>query len=301
MRTASVVKRESDITRRAFPFELLHARGPATNMSAMHWHDFLELSFVRSGTGTYQIEDKSFEVGPGDIVIINNTERHRVTYEASAPLHETVLHFSPELLSRAGRPPQSADEAALPLFRYDGAAFQNKPALSSPTRRAVRRLVGEIGKEWAGRRPWYEPLIRAKLMEIVSLLLRESGIRAPESPTVVSARRRTIARLEQILAWLRANSHRPVSLAAIARRFSMRPSYFSDYFRRNLGVTLTEYLMQVRIREATRLLEEGRMGSTDAAFACGFNTTASFYRAFKKVTGASPGALLRQRASTKGG
>jgi AraC-like DNA-binding protein len=269
-------------------------------MSAMHWHDFLELSYARAGTGTYQIEDKSFEVGPGDIVIINDTERHRVTYEASDPLHETVMHFSPELLSGAGRSPQSAEEAALPLFRYDGAAFQNKPVLSSPTRRAVRRLVGEISAEWAGRRPWYEPLIRAKLTEIVSMLLRESGIRAPESPTVVAARKRTMARLEQILAWLRANYHQPVSLAAIARRFAMRPSYFSDYFRRNLGVTFTDYLMQVRIREATRLLESGQMGSTDAAFACGFNTTASFYRAFKKVTGASPGAWLRRRGATKG-
>ena len=291
-RTGKVVKRESDITRSSFPFEVLHATGPASNMSAFHWHDFMEISFVRAGAGTYQIEDKTFRVEPGDIIVINNTERHRVTYDERRPLHETVLHFSPELLA-GGKGSGGMDQGSLQLFRYNGAAFVNKPRLSDGTRRAARRLIREIRNEYAGRKPWFELLIRAKLLELVSLLLRESGMRKPESRAAVAARRRTIARLEQILSWLRANYMHAVSLAAISRQFSMRPSYFSDFFRKSLGVTFTEFLMQLRVHEAARLLEDGRMGSTDAAFACGFNTTASFYRAFKRVMGANPGEWLQ--------
>jgi AraC-like DNA-binding protein len=287
--------------RASFPFEVLHARGPASNMSARHWHDFMEISFVRAGTGTYEVEDKTFRVEPGDIIVINNTERHRVTYDERRPLHETVLHFSPELL--AGSKGSGAwDERSLQLFRYDGAAFVNNPRLSDATRRSVRRLIGEIRGEYAGRKRWFELLIRAKLLEIVSLLLRESGMRTPESRAAVAARRRTIARLEQILSWLRANYMRPVSLAVVSRQFSMRPSYFSDFFRKSLGVTFTEFLMQLRVREAARLLEEGAMGSREAAFACGFNTTASFYRAFKRVMAANPGEWLRDpRRKERGG
>ncbi len=292
MSPTRVVKRESDITRMAFPFELLHAKGPATNMSAFHWHEFLELSFVRAGTGTYEIENKTFAVGAGDIIIINNTERHRVTYDPSSPLHETVLHFSPGLLE--GELPAGAmRDQGLPLFRYDGAVFVNKPSLPASTRRGIRRLVGEIRREWEGRRPWFAPLIRAKLVEVVCLLLRAQGMREPESPSALAARRKTIARLEQILAWVRANYRRPMRLSEIAERFSMRPSYFSDFFRRNFGVTFTEYLTQLRVQEAARLIEQGRTGSTDAAFACGFATRASFYRAFRKVMGANPGDWLR--------
>ncbi len=299
VRPGKVVKRESDITRTSFPFEVLHARGPASNMSAFHWHDFMEISFVRAGTGTYEIEDKSFRVEPGDIIVINNTERHRVTYDARRPLHETVLHFSPELLA-GSKGSGGMDEGSLQLFHYDSGAFVNKPRVSDGTRRAIRRLIGEIRGEYAARKPWFELLIRAKLLEIVSLLLRESGIRKPVSRAAAAARRRTIARLEQILAWLRANYTRPVGLAEVARQFSMRPSYFSDFFRKSLGVTLTEFLMQLRVHEAARLLETERMGSTDAAFACGFNTTASFYRAFKKVMGANPGDWLQGRSRTRG-
>ena len=284
MKSPHAVRRESDLVTRAFPFELLHARGPATNMRAFHWHDFVELSFVRSGRGTYEIEEKRFRVGPGDVVIINDTERHRVTYRASEPLHETVLHFATGLLDARYRH----------LFRYDGAAFANKPRLSPPARRAARRLVGEIRNEWETRRPWHELAVRAKLLEIVALLLRECGVREPGTPAAVAARRRTIERLETVLAWMRAGFRGPIGLAEAARRCGMRPSYLSDFFRRNLGVTFTEFLAHLRVEEAARLLAEGQ-GSTDAAFASGFNTTAGFYATFKRVMGANPGEWLRRR------
>jgi AraC-like DNA-binding protein len=264
-------------------------------MRAFHWHDFVELSFVRAGRGTYEIENKTFRVAPGDIIIINNTERHRVTYRASAPLHETVLHFSPEFLT-GGTAAGRMDDRYLQLFRYDGATFANKPRLSDPARRAVRRIVNEIRAEWSGRRPWFELSIKARLLELVSLLLRECGVREPGPPAAAAARRKTIARLEQVLAWLRANYRHPVSLGDISAHFSMRPSYFSDFFRRNLGVTFTDHLAQLRVHEAARLLAEG-MGSTEAAFASGFNTTAGFYTAFKRTMGTNPGEWLRRRSS----
>jgi len=297
MRPDRTVKRDSDITRRSFPFELLHAKGPATNMRAFHWHDFVELSFVRAGRGTYEIENKTFRVSAGDIIIINDTERHRVTYRASDPLHETVLHFSPEFLT-GGTAAGHRDDRSLSLFRYDGASFANKPGLSEPARRSVRRIVNEIAAEWAGRRPWFELAIKARLLELVSLLLRECGVREPGPPAEAAARRKTMARLEKVLAWLQANFRRPVSLGDIAREFSMRPSYFSDFFKRNLGVTFTEHLAQLRVHESARLLAEGT-GSTEAAFASGFNTTAAFYAAFKRTMGTNPGDWLRQRSERR--
>jgi AraC-like DNA-binding protein len=289
MKPAPTIRRDSDLATRVFPFELLHAREAATNMRAFHWHDFVELSLVRSGRGTYEIEDKTFRVGPGDVVIINDTERHRVTYRAFEPLHETVLHFAPGLL----------DDRYQRLFHYDGAAFANKPRLSPPARRAVRRLVGEIRSEWEARLPWHELAVRAKLLEIVALLLRECGVREPGTPAAAAARRRTIARLELVLAWMRAGFRRPIGLAEAARRFSLRPSYLSDFIRRNLGVTFTEFLAHLRVEEAARLLAEGR-GSTEAAFASGFNTTAGFYAAFKRVMGVNPGEWLRRRGAPGG-
>ena len=290
MKSAHAVRRESDLVTRAFPFELLHARGPATNMRAFHWHDFVELSFVRSGRGTYEIEDKTFRVGPGDVIIINDTERHRVTYRASEPLHETVLHFAPGLL----------DDRYRHLFHYDGAAFANKPRLSPPACRAARR-ARRRDQERVGIAP---AVARARRQGEAA---RDRG---PAAARVRGARARDAGRCRgaaadhraprDVLAWMRTDFRRPISLAEAARRCGMRPSYLSDFFRRNLGVTFTEFLAHLRVEEAARLLAEGQ-GSTEAAFASGFNTTAAFYAAFKRVMGANPGEWLRRRGARSKG
>jgi AraC-like DNA-binding protein len=280
------VKRESPISRRAFPFELLHAEGPANNMRAFHWHDFMELSYVRRGSGIYEIEDKVFRVSRGDVVIINNCERHRVTYDPAAPLYETVFHFAPQLL--CPREAEGLDAGYLRLFLYDGATFDNAPALPPAVRREVGRLVADIRVEYAARRPWGELMIKARLLTLVTHLLRACGLSEQPDPRGVAARRRNIARLERILACIRKSFASELGLGGIALRFGMNPSYFSDYFRRNLGITFSEHLARVRIQEAIRLLGEDRQNVTEIALACGFNTPASFYRAFRRVTGGSP-------------
>jgi AraC-like DNA-binding protein len=282
------VKRESPISSRPFPFEILHTDGPANNMPFFHWHDFMELSCVTRGTGRYEIEEKVFTVRAGDIVIINNIERHRVTYDPADPLHETVMHFAPELL--CARDARGLDARYLRLFLYDGATFSNKPELHGRMRGELSRLVSEIRREYRDRRPWHELMIKAKLLTLVTCLIRECGVAEAGDPRIITVRRRNIARLERILAYVRKGFREQIHLNDIANRFSMNPSYFSDYFRQNLGITFREYLAQARVTEALRLLGEDRMSTTDIALACGFNTPAGFYAAFKKATGMRPGA-----------
>jgi AraC-like DNA-binding protein len=202
-------------------------------------------------------------------------------------LYETVLHFAPELLCARGE--DRLDSRYLRLFLYDGATFANAPALTPEARRAVGRLVAEIRAEAAARRPWHELMIKSKLLTLVTHLIRACGLSEQPDPERVAQRRRNIARLEKILAYIRKNFTAELGLGTIARRFDMNPSYFSNYFRRNLGITFSEHLAQLRVQEALRLLAEDRLSVIDIAFACGFNTATSFYRVFRKSTGKSPG------------
>ena len=64
----------------------------------------------------------------------------------------------------------------------------------------------------------------------------------------------------------------------------MSSSYFSDFFKKNLGISFLQYLTQVRIGEAVRLIKENRQNISEIAFTVGFNNIGSFYNAFKKIT-----------------
>jgi len=284
------VKRESDINRRPFPFELLHAQGPANNMPTFHWHDFMEISYVTQGAGVYEIEDKVFPVHTGDIIIINNVERHRVTYDPENPLFEIVLHFAPLLIWSKDK--NSFDHRYLNLFLYEGASFSNIPPLDERTRKTISRLIMDIKKEYQTRPLGFELMIKSKLLTVITYLIRTSALREETSPDTHVARRKNIARLEEILVYIRENSSEQIGLTDTAARFKMNPSYFSDYFHKNLGITFTDHLMHLRVQEAIRLLKEGRMSTTEIVYACGFNTAASFYRAFRKVTSVNPGEYM---------
>lgn len=285
-------KRESNLKEKLFPFEMVHIGEPANNMDVFHWHDFMEISYIQDGNGIYEVEDKVFSVQKGDIVIVNNIERHRVTYNAEEPLYETVMHFEPRLIwSRENSP---FDYNYLKLFLYNGTNFSNKPELSEKTKGNITSLISEIVEEYTHKKPYYELMIKSRLLTVITILIRQCDAKIDNACDFI-AKRNNIDRLEKILRYINENFNKDISLEIVAHKFFMNASYFSDFFKKNIGVNFSEYLTRLRISEAIRLLNETGDNSTQIAFACGFNNTSSFYNAFKKITGMNPGEYKRSR------
>jgi YesN/AraC family two-component response regulator len=285
-----VEKRKSNLIEKAFPFEVLHIDEPANNMNTFHWHEFMEISFIQSGKGKYEIEDKEFFVCKGDIIVINNIERHRLTYNTQEPLYETVIHFDPSLIS--SRENTTLDFTYMKLFKYERASFNNKPDLTDEIKEIVKSLISDIITEYMKKLPYFELMLKSKLLTLITHLLRQCNAQ-PVSDFEIISKRNQIERLEKILDYINDNYSKDISLDSIANKFFMNSSYFSDYFKRNIGINYSEYLSKKRINQAIQLLNESRMSSTEAAFNCGFNNVTSFYNAFKKVTGMSPGDYLK--------
>jgi AraC-like DNA-binding protein len=286
------VKREWSLADGDFPFEIVHIGEPANNMSTFHWHDYMELSYIQKNGGRFEIEDRVYQVAKGDVVIINNIERHRVTYKGSKPLYETVIHFDPRLIWFREDP--TMEYGYLKLFRHNRIAFNNRPELSDATKKELAQLFGQITAEYQAKKPFHKLLIKARLLTIIALLLRECTVEAVDDGVFLS-KRNNIDRLKRILDFIEGNSRSAIGLESTAARFHFNASYFSDYFRKNVGITFSEYLSRVRVRDAIALMTEKSLSSTEAAYECGFNNIASFYAAFKRVTGMNPGAYLKSR------
>lgn len=273
-----------------FPFEVAHIGEPANNMPTLHWHEFMEISYVQKGSGKYEIEGKTFIVNPGDIIIINNIEKHRVSYVAETPLYETVIHFSPTLLwSLDGG---SCEQDCMRLFKNEKMFLSNKPNMDDATRNQISLLISEIIDEYIGKRPYYNLMLKSKLLALISIILRKSQVKYSDEIETIS-KRNQIDRLEKILSYIADNYENELSLDIIAQKFYMNPSYFSDYFKKNMGINFTEYLSRLRIIQALDLINTKDMNSADIAYSCGFNNVTSFYKAFRKITGMSPGDYKR--------
>ena len=197
-----------------------------------------------------------------------------------------VIHFDPRLIWTKESHP--IDHSYLKLFHYKGTNFNNKPELNEEIKRNITSLISEIKEEFVWKKPYFELMIKSKLLTIITHLIRECDLKSVDDSELI-VKRKNIERLEAILQYINENFDKEVTLDSIAQKFFMNNSYFSDYFKKNMGINFSEYLTRVRVNEAIRLFSEKNIGSTEVAFICGFNNTASFYNAFKRIAGKNPG------------
>ncbi len=96
------------------------------------------------------------------------------------------------------------------------------------------------------------------------------------------------ARLRRVRDHLRANSSEPMPMPSAAGLAGMEPTYFSDFFRRKVGVPFRSWLEHVRIGHAIHLIHSRNHSITHIAHEVGFANLRSFERAFKRRTGLTP-------------
>jgi len=102
----------------------------------------------------------------------------------------------------------------------------------------------------------------------------------------------TVARAK---VFVEQNYKRKICLAHIAESLNMSRGYLSFLFRNQCGVTLTEYIHRVRMREAERLLSNGEHSISQVGYAVGYQNYRDFHRNFVRYEKVSPRTFLQER------
>lgn len=271
---------------RHFPFSISPGvMAPGFNMGGIHhWHECLEISYVKSGRGRYYIEDKVYEMQPGDIIIINNIEPHYLeVYEEE--MEQPVITFEPSLVwSYSGL---TLDYEYLKPFFERGTDFNNKLDLNNPFSAEIMIHLNAIEQECKIKAEGHHLMIKARLLMILTYLLRYFRDRDKANVDGFS-KRQLLTRLEDVLRYIGENYHHDIRLDDAASMLYVSPQYFSSFFKKATGSTFSDYLSNIRINNAIRLLKETDKKITHIAAECGFNNTTNFNNIFKKFTGRTP-------------
>ncbi|AEI40710.1 helix-turn-helix domain-containing protein [Paenibacillus mucilaginosus] len=89
-------------------------------------------------------------------------------------------------------------------------------------------------------------------------------------------------------AFIEANYMYELHLTMLAERFNYNPSYFSELFKAKVGKTFIQYVTEVRMAQALKLLEESELSLWDIAELTGFSNPSYFSSKFKKMYGVTP-------------
>jgi AraC family transcriptional regulator len=95
--------------------------------------------------------------------------------------------------------------------------------------------------------------------------------------------------------FMEAHLERSLDLATIAEAAGISPSHFARRFRATVGKAPHQYLIQIRIDRAKRLLSESDKGIAEIAFACGFASQEHLTRLFKRSCGLTPAGFRKIR------
>jgi two-component system response regulator YesN len=100
----------------------------------------------------------------------------------------------------------------------------------------------------------------------------------------------------QVVLFLKKNFRESITLQSLSQEFGLVPNYLSVLFKREIGITPVEYLMEYRINEAKRIMDEQpHMLLKQVASDVGYTDQLYFSRVFKKLTGQSPREYIQSR------
>ena len=98
-------------------------------------------------------------------------------------------------------------------------------------------------------------------------------------------------KMEKVIAYLNKHYTHDISLDEISSFAAMNPTAFCRFFKGKTGKTFKEYIIEMRIGYACKLLAVDRLNMSQICFQCGFDSISHFNRCFKKSTGCSPSAF----------
>ncbi len=262
-------------------------RGPGYG-ATWHFHPEFQITLVLRSTGYRLVGDKITPLIPGDLVLVGSNLPH-------------VWQQDPD-----ARGPRPAVHAIVVRFQktFLGQDFWEIPE-AEPVHRLLKRaarglhISGRTRDAVAAR---LERLVNAKgldrIAELLGILgaLAESRELAPIASAgfVPSLSSDDQGRMERVTAHIHAHLTETIDRATVARAAHLSEGAFSRFFKLRTGKTLPEYVNELRVGRACRLLAEEERKITDIALDCGFRNLPNFNRRFREITHLTPRDYRRQ-------
>ena len=259
-----------------------------------HYHPELELVIIKKSTGTRFIGDSIEKFEEGEVILIGENLPHmwlndEVYFKESSYLisEATAIHFRKDFLGNTFfETPEMKHISDLISRAKRGIKFINLQSHQIEEIVSLQALNG------------FEKTIN--FLKVLNLLAKQTEFKFLSSEGFVNSFNKTENKnLDTIYEYIFQNLNKPISLNEIAKVAFMNPSSFSRFFKRIHRKTFTEYVNELRVGFACKLLLEGKYSVTDVCYECGFNNLSNFNRQFKKITTFSPTGYLKKHRITE--
>lgn len=251
--------------------------------SAWHYHPEYELLYITKSTGIRFVGDSVSQFQPGDLVLVgpylphlwrNDPDYYQTNY--GAKVQTIVIKFYQDFLG--------PDFFSNPIFR------QIKELLDASKYGVYfGQHIGKTLHHKLLNLVDHAPAFQAiKLLEILQLLAMVEDYQLLSSTDMRQRTSEDSGRLDAVLKYISDNYDQEINLADVSGIACMTTNSFCRFFKRHTNKSFTQFLNEVRIRNASRLLVQREASVSEISYSVGYKSITNFYRQFKLIMGSTP-------------
>lgn len=244
--------------------------------SISHTHHFTELFYVIGGKGNFTVEQDTFPVGPDDLVIVNPNVEHTEFSDQENPLHYIVLGVEDLIFS----PTNKEAGGKFCLYNYKDYKYE------------VLFYLKAILNEVENKGIYYERICNNLLEVLIINIERRTKHTMSFLPSKFIPKECALIKRH-----IDCNFKDNITLDSLAELSHMNKYYLAHTFKKYMGISPINYLIQRRIDESKWLLETTDMSISEIASALSFSSQSYFSQSFKKILNQSPSEYRQDMAN----
>lgn len=249
-----------------------------------HFHTEYQLFVVLEGTGTRFVGDHVSPFREGDVVFTGPDLPHLwrsddIYFEGNSGLgtHGVVIYFHEHFPGDAFL----QKEEMVKVKQLFARSRRGLEISGNTADRVIQMMLNLLKMEG------FDSVIC--LLNILNVLTISPDVKVLSSAGYTNTMKEgDTERMNRVHAYVMKNFRKKISLNEVAALANMTPTSFSRYFKIHANRTFSEFLSEIRIGYACKLLIDGRMNVSQACYECGFQTLSNFNKQFKAITQRTP-------------
>ncbi|MBO5352097.1 MAG: helix-turn-helix domain-containing protein [Lachnospiraceae bacterium] len=260
-------------------FEIYYYEDSHISRMKNHTHDYYEFYFFLGGTVSIEINNISYELKPGDMILIPPFVKHHVTLrKEELPYKRIIFWITQDYCSQLmkfsadyGYLIQHVQATGQYIYHYDVISFNTIKA-------KIFQILEEIHFDRFGKEAKISLCISDLLLHINRTIYDQEHPATPKEEQSL---------YQNLIAFIERHLEEDLSLERLSNEFFVSKYHVAHIFKENLGLSVHQYITKKRLEQC----KDSILSNTDimeASLKCGFRDYSSFYRAFKKEYGMSP-------------
>jgi len=263
-------------------FEIFHYRDPYFKAPDFHSHDFFEFYFFIDGSVTYHIEENSYELVPGDVLVIPPGELHRPVIVNNKTAYERIVLWINEKAIYEILKEKELTKEIIDLFK-DKNHLVNFKKEEFKLNLDLLKSVIELQK--SGKRE--DAVLVTSYVSIVLINLYKMLSQYPVKEN------RAESTISKLILFINENVEKDLTLDYLSEKFFISKYHMIRMFKNYTNTTIGQYITSKRITKAKLYIKQGD-NILEASRKSGFTNYSNFYKAFVKETGMSPSKYQAQ-------